>query len=358
MQQNENAGLEGILLMQTINDQEARARAFRYLLGPAIILSIFLSVCFPLLSYSSTLAFFGLTHVLSELRFIDQRFGARLKRSFAITICALLVGVVCLRTAMVLGFMPLKMAFNGEVVLIFFIALASLINIESKTIKSKVLPFVVALLLALGLFVSPISTILILAVLHNLTPMGFILEITPPGSKKLAFLLCSAVFLLIPALIGSGLLATLLEPLVGIHNNVSIFPTGPLDKHLGVFLPSFLKKTDWAVNGFSAIVFAQCMHYLAVIYVMPLFIKIFMHKEEAKPYVPWPNNYLFWFMIFVATSALLVFYWQDFAWARSLYGIAAAVHAYIEIPILLFAFSLIPKTVASVTRKEPMLSLR
>jgi hypothetical protein len=38
-----------------------------------------------------------------------------------------------------------------------------------------------------------------------------------------------------------------------------------------------------------------------------------------------------------ATTIMLSFYALDFVWARSLYGIAAAVHAYLEFPILLLA---------------------
>lgn len=66
-----------------------------------ILLSLILSTTLPLLTYSCTLALFGAAHVFSELRYIDQRFGERIKRSFAMILGILLLGILCTRSAMV-----------------------------------------------------------------------------------------------------------------------------------------------------------------------------------------------------------------------------------------------------------------
>ncbi len=153
--------------------------------------------------------------------------------------------------------------------------------------------------------------------------------------------------IIIAAFVAIGFLtsptATLLAPIFGVYQNLSVLPTGPLDKHLGVFLPASLKTTAWAIHGFSAVVFAQCMHYLAVIYVMPRLLQKFMPNSEIKPFLPWPDTRFFWAIVLGFTGTLITCYTFDFAWARSIYGIAAAVHAYVEIPLLLLAFAFIRK---------------
>jgi hypothetical protein len=316
----------------------------------SIILSLVMSISFPLMTYGSTLAVFGLAHVANELRFIDQRFGERITRRFSFTLAVLLGGITITRCSMVFGFAPASLAYNFELVLVFLLAFSTLMQVPGARISS----LFVVILLSIGFLYSPISTILILAVLHNLTPMGFIVEIAPPSSKMLALMICVAIFLLLPLAIASGIFAALLEPMIGIHQNVSLLPTGALEQHLGVFLPKSLHTTTWATDAFSAIVFAQCMHYLAVTYVMPKLIKKLMPKETIKPFFPWPNTAIFWITIVGLTAILAIFYLQDFIWARAVYGIAAAMHAYLEIPILLLAFTFTKKFATNIPQSAPM----
>ena len=56
----------------------------------------------PLLTYSTSLALFGLGHVFFELRYIDARFGARLPARFWVQCAiplALIVGLRLLRVS-------------------------------------------------------------------------------------------------------------------------------------------------------------------------------------------------------------------------------------------------------------------
>lgn len=299
-----------------------------------ITASLIMSVCFPLLTYGSTLAIFGLAHVASELRFVDQRFGKRINYRFCIALAILLLGVIATRSTMVFGLAQASVAYNIELGLVVLLALSALLQVGLSTTT-----LVVASLLSVGFMLAPITTILCLAVLHNLTPMGFMLEIVPASSKARVFFLCVAIFLLIPLAIMSGVFSSIFEPIIGIHQDFTFLPAGPLERHLGVFLPISLQKKSWAYHAFSAITFAQCMHYLAVIYVMPKLINKLTPKNSIKPLAPWPRPVLFWIIITASTGSLAILYFQDFFWARSVYGIAAAVHAYLEIPILLTALA-------------------
>lgn len=308
------------------------------LIGICIIASAILSICAPLLTYGSALALFGIAHVVSELRYVDLRFGARVGRSYVLILGILSAAIIVIRTMMVLKVLPTPILHISELTVIVMLAMSPL-AISALSLSSRLTTFLVAFLIAVGFLGSPTATILLLAVVHNLTPIGFIMEIVPRPIKYPSLVISLSVFVIFPCLIASGFVAAIVEPVFGIHQNFSVLPTGPIDQHLGVFLSSSMASSSWAIHGFSAIVFAQCMHYLAVIYVMPQLIKRFMPTSEIKPLLGWPQTNLFWIFVVCATGVFLIFYSVDFVWARSLYGIASAVHAYIEIPILLLAIS-------------------
>lgn len=298
-----------------------------------VAISFLMSVSFPLLTYSLTLALFGLTHVAQELHFVDQRFASRIKGSnFLLALIILMPAIVAIRSAMVFGLLEPRLAYNIELILVVFLSLSSLLYARHSLII-----VILVCTLALGFLFSPISTILILAVLHNLTPIGFIVEVVSKKQKKLALLFCLGVFIFTPLLILSGLPAQFIEPILGIHDQYTLFPTGALERHLGVFLPQVFHQKPWAHHAFSAITFAQCMHYVAVIWIMPKLLKKTSPLNQSI--ISWPKQGYFWNLIVVSTLVLVFFYCQDFFWARSIYGIAAAMHAYVEIPILLIAFA-------------------
>jgi hypothetical protein len=62
----------------------------------------------PLAAYTTALAFFGLPHVLSELRYVDRRFGRRLCLSYLAPIAALLAVIVAARACVVFGAAPAR----------------------------------------------------------------------------------------------------------------------------------------------------------------------------------------------------------------------------------------------------------
>lgn len=293
--------------------------------GPPFVgLSFFLSVSLPLFAYTTSLALFGLFHVTRELSYIESRFGPRIKKGLAIRLFALLSLVVILRLLTIAQVLQPALSHQMEVGIVILLSLAAW---PLGSIFASGLSFIFVSLLITGVLISPSYTLLTMAILHNWTPIAFIAEASPKKSRSLSLGLCLVLFGLLPLFIASGVPFLWLARFGLIWPEVEILPAGPLASHLGAYLPSFFHGHTHALYAFSAIVFAQLLHYGAVIFVLPTYV-----KEVESP--SWLR-----FAIFGLCSLLLIKFTLDFSAARSLYGIAAAVHAWIEIPIFFLALS-------------------
>jgi len=79
------------------------------------------------------------------------------------------------------------------------------------------------------------------------------------------------------------------------------------------------------------------MHYVAVILFLPRLITRRIGIAQPPPLAPWPRWPIFaWGVAGIAAAAFVV-YAFDYTTARSAYGVAAAIHAWIELPIFLLA---------------------
>ena len=88
-----------------------------------LLVSLVSSVGFPLLTYTLSLALFGLAHVMSEMRFVRARFGQRLQRWLLAALSILLTGVVGLRVARIAGVLEAAVTINLELILVVALAL-------------------------------------------------------------------------------------------------------------------------------------------------------------------------------------------------------------------------------------------
>jgi hypothetical protein len=266
----------------------------------------------PLFVYTTTLALFGLAHVLFELRYIDARFGRRISREIWIGAGIVLTAVVAVRLLRIVGLIGDAHPYI-EMGLVTTLAALALPELFRR--RRFVVGTLVVLLLGVGAAVSPALTLVILAVVHNATPIGFLVE--KRGARVLPW--CLIAFVGVPLVVASGLPRELL----GLHfPNEAIFPSGPLAKHLYVYVPSFVANQ---VDAFAGAVCAQVLHYGAVIVLM---------KTDEKPLLPWPG----WKVMLVWSAGLAVHFAVGFVEARALYGLAAGVHAWIEVPVLMLAF--------------------
>ena len=309
------------------------------------------SVGFPLLTYTLSLALFGLAHVMSEMRFVRARFGQRLQRWLLAALTLLLTGVVGLRIGKLSGMIEGALATNLELALVVALSLCALPVIWRVSRAGFAASALLVVGLVVGLLVTPIHTLLLLAVLHNLTPMGFLVEVAPSRSRGAVMALSVAVFVMIPLFIASGVPAVWLMKLGVYAPDFTPLPTGPLYDHFSAYLPRQWHGLASAQHAFSAVVFAQVMHYAAVIHVLPRCLAranepgaASMASEDEK--APGSDaeslgsrDALFLFAVVGASAVLFVGFCFDFKIARSVYGVAAAVHAWIEVPILMIALS-------------------
>lgn len=299
----------------------------------------------PLAAYVFLIAMFGLPHVLCELRYCDERFCARAPRAALILIGVLLAALVILRLALPAGLISSSIATTAEL----GVGIALVLSATWFMRSNRLVGLLAGAAIGTGIVVAPIMTFLIFAWLHNLTPLGFIAEIVPRRDRARVVAMLLFPFLLLPALVASGVLQEAIAKWFGysLAQAPSLFGAGryPLSAFLtgGVPFPN-------ALPLFSAAVTAQAMHYLSVIIVMPALLARY-GQASPRPIVPWPS----WrgFAIAVAIIALLFFSFNalDYKTARIFYGVVAAIHSWVELPIFLLALG--AALIAAQTRSSP-----
>jgi hypothetical protein len=312
------------------------------LIGPrgAILASAVLFGCFvgltiqePLATYTITLACFGLPHVLSELRFVDRRFGRRISRRILLSCLALLPFILAMRIAAVFHLIRPEISTPAELGGVALLALSCAGG--SRTQKAVALS--IGGSLGVAAFWAPFETAVSLSILHNLTPLGFLWQIVPRPYRKWVTAGGAFIFIGLPLLVATGWPRAELAAAIGLIPNFDPLGAGPLSSHLFVYVPSQFIDLPSSIDLFTASVVAQGAHYAAVILILPLLLRRF--EPGARGLVVWPSG--FWFAAICLGGAALVAAKSltGFAEARALYSIAASLHAWIEIPVLIIALT-------------------
>jgi hypothetical protein len=199
--------------------------------------------------------------------------------------------------------------------------------------ENRLLGALIGAAFALGATFWPVATFLIWAWAHNLTPLGFVAEITA-GAERRRWLAALAVpFVVLPALVATGVFhqaAALAFP-IGETERLSAFGAG--DKPLASFLAPGVSD----LHLFSAAVVAQAMHYVAVIVLMPMLLRAKQAGSRPATIAPWPSWRLFALGVAIAAAIAFCIYAVSYTDARAGYAVAAAIHAWIELPVLLLA---------------------
>lgn len=296
----------------------------------AAIATLFLSaVALPLATFTVVLALFGPAHIASELRYLDHRFSARLGLSRVKILGLLLAAAMATR---LLGTVRLLPSAPMAALEIFLAAAAVLTLVPSGGLR-RWSAGALALLLVTGAVMAPLLTLLILAVTHNLTPIGFLAERLRGRARGRAMILAFIGFIALPLVIASGLPFAVLANVGWIAPEAAVFPSaGPLEANLGAYVPRWALDDGWALHAFSACVFAQCMHYVAVIGVLLALI-----PAGSTPVVPWPTTRRFTIGLIVLGGAMALGFSLDYEIARHVYALAALLHAWLELPLLLLA---------------------
>lgn len=288
-----------------------------------VAVALVVTVALPLATYTTSLALFGLAHVLSELNYIDRRFRVRLGGA-ALWIGAPVLLAVAARSAAMWGGLPPVADAAIELGAAAVLAAVAVLLMR----RQRAVGVVAGAALAAGAVAAPFQMLLGLALLHNLTPLGFVAEALGGERRRWVLMLFAVPLLVLPVVIATGLPYAALARAGFAWPETRFFASGPLTLNLGVYVPASLVSSDWALHAFSAAVFAQIMHYAAVILLLPRLAR------ENPP--RWPARQLAAGIV-IATAALALFFIADYRLARQLYGLAALVHSWVEIPVLLIA---------------------
>ena len=296
--------------------------------GLVIVLTIIGASIAPIATFVLMISAFGLPHVIYELRYCDTRFSSRTSPGLLMVLGGLVSAIAIGRIANGAHwltsdyFVPLELGLGSVLALV-----AAWWMREHRWLGA-----LIGLAFAAGATFRPLETFLIWAWLHNLTPIGFIAEITEGEERQRWMMILFIPFVLVPGLVATGVFQQLAVQIVGSADlqMFSIFGAGDIP------LMSFLPPKSYDLNLFSAAVVATSMHYVAVIVLLPRMLAA--KGSSAMPtLVRWPD----WrtFAVIVGAIALVAFgvYAVSYKDAKSAYAVAAAIHAWIELPVLLLA---------------------
>lgn len=296
--------------------------------GVAAVTIVGVSVA-PIVTFVLMISAFGLPHVIYELRYCDERFSARTSRSL-LTIFGVLLGLIALgRVGNGMHWLPSGILVPMELGLGAALALIAAYHMRTH----RWLGALIGLAFTLGATFFPLETFLAWAWLHNLTPVGFVAEATR-GEERLKWMaLLFIPFVVLPGLVATGLFHQLAASLFAAPElyMASVFGAGDVP------LMSFLPPQSHDLNLFSAAVVAQAMHYVAVIILLPRLQQAQGNVQPRKTLVAWPDWRSFAFLVAAIAAVGFGIYAVSYNDAKAAYAVAAAIHAWIELPILLMA---------------------
>ncbi len=191
--------------------------------------------------------------------------------------------------------------------------------------------------------VAPLEALVWFGFFHNLTPIGFLAERLTGRTRRDALAVCVVLFGILPLWIGTGGCAACLAALGGRVTESGPWALGALSANLAALVPPNLVASDSARGLFSAAAFLQCMHYAAVLWVLP---KLGAGDAPRGP-VRLPGarqgSSLAISAVWIAAMLLPIVFAMAYHETRLVYGAFAALHAWIEVPVLLIAFAAVSR---------------
>jgi len=298
------------------------------------VLALAAALTAPLAAYVFMIALFGLPHVVTEMRYCDERFSPRAPRAALTMIGVILLLLAALRISQAFNVLPSSLTVPAELSLGIGLTATAVWFMPQR----HLLGVLAGATLTCGAVFAPITTFLVFAWLHNLTPLAFISEISPKGERARILLSLSIPFIALPALVASGVLQSVIRDLWGYSavNAPSLFGAGQAP--IAAFLATSAPGPD-AVTLFSAALVAQAMHYFSVIVVMPRLLAR-TGKTPRGTLVAWPSWKNFYIAVALFGATMLAFHAADYHSAHMIYSVAAALHSWVELPIFLIALGL------------------
>jgi hypothetical protein len=276
-----------------------------------------LALMAPVPLYIVALALFGLPHVVWEMAFVKSRYGARWPLRWWHALWVVLAAVGWVSPPWVAASDIATLALIGAIV----VCAPRGTGIAARLVGAAG-SLALAGLLAAG---EPVVALLWLSLLHNFTPLLLAWDLAREDATQRAVAWGVTALMALPVLvvvgaIGSPGLAAWIATAQGGASG-----TAPLASQLPfgatpALLPALL----------TALVLAQCAHYLSVIHLLPQAEA----RRSGRPPLPQRARSL----ALLASAVMAAFFLIDHAEAREWYAVAAGAHAWLEWPVLLMAW--------------------
>jgi len=277
------------------------------------------AICFPLPLYLVSLALFGVPHVVWEMGFIRQRYLKLAPTGWWLALGGVLLCDASARLVYWLGLWSGEKTGIINMLALLLLALLVVLVPSRISLRARIaglcLVGVVGGLLNAGEVALPL---LLLGLIHNFSPLPMLWDMTrdTPSLKPLAWQMTG--LFLIPLLLACTALPGIALP---------EFMQGYVPLLDGQWPPSWAPAHRAGL--WSAAVFAQCLHYFSVIYLLP---KV-QQQQSGQAILPrWAK-----IVTLLAALGLVGYYAVDYGTARKLYMVMAGIHAWLEWPVLLIA---------------------
>lgn len=266
--------------------------------------------------YLLSLAAFGLPHVIWEIGYLKNRYAARWPLWWWRVLWAILLLQAISRGALWAGIYPAASSAVADLAALLLLALLVACAPRGTGWQARLAALTAAgailYLLQQG---QVLVALLVLGIAHNFTPIALAWDAAREhaGRRRLAWGI-SALFALPILVAATGL--------------IGMAPAAAGTPLLDGQLPA-----EWGGAQrqalLSALVLAQCLHYYAVIVLLP---QAEFHHSGRQPLPPAAKR-----LAWLASGALLAYFVLDYGQARKLYAVAAGMHAWLEWPVLLMA---------------------
>jgi hypothetical protein len=284
----------------------------------------------PLPLYLVALALFGLPHVIWELGYLRSRYGARWPRRWWMLLGAGLMLEGATRAAYWLGWLKPLAAQIGDLLVLALLGLAVVAAPRGAGGRTRLAggAFAIAVyaLLQQG---EILLSLLLLSIAHNFTPVVLAWDQArgDARARPLAWTVTGLFLLpLVLVLLGASAIAPSGDWLPAQVPDLWAAQQPLLDGQL---------PQGWSTPSraalLSALVLSQCLHYFCVIRLLPQAQAHLSGQEvlSAKGRAACA----------AAVVVLLGYYLVDLQGARKLYAVASGMHAWLEWPLLLMAWT-------------------
>lgn len=291
--------------------------------GVGITLSV-VAIAAPLQLYLVALIVFGLPHVLWEMNWIRHTYRHSLPTHWWMAIFSILLLQAAARLGTWANAMPAEITMVVDLLTLALLAFTTAMLVNRHGGPRPWLAAIIAVAAGIGLIAavdagSVAGVLLLLAIAHNLTPLALV-----PSNQQITQTPARHTLGLLFALPWLVMVVVLMNTSIQAPSVVESTPNSTWMPGEAVWLQQHIPLGFQA--ALSGLVLSQCLHYYCVLRLLPSTLK----PDVSRQWQTWA---------LIASALLSLYYIFDFASARRLYSVAAGVHAWLELPLILLLLS-------------------